>query len=431
MNTIRTLVLLVFLSVLLPCCREYATCPDPVDSTYEAPNGAATLVVQNGVRILKLRGSGYERGYAYGYLLAPEIVFVMDNVILPGVEVHQNYDGVRSAMALVDWGNAYGDELEGMLAGIRARLPVNKQMIHPPWKSRRQLDLVDLQLANSISDWLCSSFSVWGAGRADTTTLYARNLDYFSGRDDAFQRAQVIVSFDDGDNTRWVTASVCGLVGGITSMSEYGMTLALHDTDFYPTSDTAGFIPRCLMVRRIMEQSAPDWTPVDIGAALDLTPDYFGTNLHAAFPSAGRGDDAVAGVLEFDGYTGHADGRATLRSPSENPVLPAYQGYDHSFGYTFALINTNHYVKRKPATGAAGNSGDRYLKIKEQLETAGQDGDVTVEEARSVMAAVGGTGTMHTAILEPDSRIMRLYFAEPGKAAFDCPQHVYAFEELF
>jgi hypothetical protein len=246
-----------------------------------------------------------------------------------------------------------------------------------------------------------------------------------------FQRGQLIISFDDGAHARWAGASICGLAGGITAMNEYGMTLALHNTDFFSSSDMSGFIPRTMMVRRLMEQAGPDWTPATLDTALDPIPDYFGANLHATFPSAGRTDDQTAGVLEFDGDARQPAGRATLRSPSENPGLPVYEAYDHSLGATWALINTNHYVERKPATGSVNNSGDRYLTIKNMLGDAQSDDNVTAEEARSIMAAVGGVGTMHTVIFEPDARLFRMYLAEPGKPAFDCQPHFYAFEELF
>jgi hypothetical protein len=187
MKSVRACGLFYLCACLLEGCgSNYAKCPDPVDGTYEAPNGAGALVVQDGVRILKLHGNaGYETAYAYGYLLAAEIVYIVDNLIMPIVH-ERGYESLRDSMALVDWDNAYGEDLEGMLAGIQARLRPREQIIHPyPWRRGRRLELVDLQLVNSMSDWLCSSFSVWGPGRADGSTLYARNLDYYAGRNDA------------------------------------------------------------------------------------------------------------------------------------------------------------------------------------------------------------------------------------------------------
>lgn len=405
--------------------------PPPVDGTFESPNGAGTLIVENGVRRLKLHGSNYAMGYAHGYLLAGEIIYVMDNLILPLVP---NYRKLRSQMEAVDWTTSYGNELEGMLAGICDRLGSKNRIIHPHlWG--RALDIVDLKIANSISDWACSSFSIWSAGRADLSTLYARNLDYYTGRGEAFKRAHVIISYDDNqpEHQRWVNIAICGFIACATGMNEAGMTGALHNTDHFPSSDSSGFIPRAFGLRRALETITDTQTPADVAHLFDGFPDYQGANLHITFPAAGRTDDDVAGVLEYDGYTSHADGRATLRSPSDNPGLSAPSaGYDHSLAYTYGLINTNHYIKRKPgASGADSNSGDRYMTIKEMLQEKKDDGDVTVEEARQIMAAVGGIGTVHTVVLEPDAMQLHLFLAEPGKAGFNSLQLDYDFEELF
>lgn len=433
MVSMRLATVIVVLCVLIGCGPRYAECPPPIDGTFQSPNGAGTLIVENGVRRLKLHGSNNAMGYAYGYLLAGEIIYVMDNLVLPLV---LNYRVLRDQMEAVDWDKSYGNELAGMLAGIRDRLGPKDRIIHPHrWGWDRDIDLVDLKIANSISDWACSSFSIWGAGRADKTTLYARNLDYYSGRDEAFKRSHVIIAYDDNqtDHQRWVNIAVCGFIACATGMNAAGMTGALHDTDHFPSSDSSGFIPRAFGLRQALETITDTQTPADVANLFDGFPDYKGTNLHITFPATGRTDNDVAGVLEYDGKTDHVDGRATLRSPSDNPGLPApYDGYDHSLTCTYALINTNHYVKRRPeADGADSDSGDRYMTIKAMLDEKKADGDVTVEEARQIMAAVGGTGTVHTVVLEPDAMKLHLFLAEPGKAGFDSLQLDYDFEELF
>ncbi len=124
----RLAAVIVVLCVLIGCGPRYAECPPPVDGTFHSPNGAGTLIVENGVRRLKLHGSNYAMGYAYGYLLAGEIIYVMDNLILPLVP---DYRELRGQMESVDWDKSYGNELAGMLAGIRDRLGPKDRMIHP------------------------------------------------------------------------------------------------------------------------------------------------------------------------------------------------------------------------------------------------------------------------------------------------------------
>jgi hypothetical protein len=148
-----------------------------------------------------------------------------------------------------------------------------------------------------------------------------------------------------------------------------------------------------------------------------------------ASPSTGKLDNDVAGVIEYDGNEGHRDGGVSLRSPEDNPFLPVIGGYDHSLEYTHGLIVTNHYIKRSSI--GSGGTVARYMSLKTGLTAAMEDGNVDPEEARNLLRSVGGTGTLHSVIFEPDNFILRIFFAAPGQGAFESDPHVFTFEELF
>ncbi len=415
------------LILLLSGCLN--TLPEAVDGVFESPNGAGTLIVEDGVRLLKLSGANYEMGFAHGYLLAEEILYSIDNFVfylafLSG----RSYEELCEDMQYIDWENAYGEELQGMYDGICEKLSASKRFVHFAGKPKL-LEPTDLQILNSVSDWGCSSFSAWGEATDDGSVIYARNLDYFAGKDEAFKNMHVLVSYDDGEHNSWVTASVAGFIGCITGMNEHGLTLGLQDTNQFSPTQEYDIVPRCIILRHIAEDSQADWTPEDIAEYMENYQGYLGMNLHVTFPSTGRTDDEIAGIIEYDGNSTQIDGKSTLRSPSENTILPYADVFDQRLNYTYAIITTNHYLKRK--TFISQESAGRYVTIKNQLLEAKADGNVSIDESVNIMRSVGGSGTVHTTVFETDERILHFYLAEPGFGGFDCTPVTYEFEEMF
>lgn len=398
------------------------------DGVYTSPDGKATLTVSGPSRVLKLEGTRYEMGYNHGYLLAGEIVTAFQRYVLLLADIY--YEDVRDALAVTEWGADTEDELDGMLDGIEDALSVEQRTVKPLGEPSRPIDLMDLKAVNSLPDWGwmmgCSSFSIWGAGRNDGSTLLARNMDYYVDPDGVIGRSHIIISYDYG-GTRFVNVGVVGFIGCLTCMNEDGVCGMMHDTNAYDTSDDSGFVPRGIALRSIIESFGPSDTPADAEIFLDLVPSYYGNNFHFAFPSAGRTDDETAGIVEYDGWTQHADGRATLRSPSDNPSLSMGQDLD----YEYALINTNHYLERNESM-TYGDSFDRYLTIRSGLDLARADGHVDLDEALEIMADVGASSsTLHTVLFEPDTGKLHIFLSEGSQGAYDCAGHDYDFDELF
>jgi hypothetical protein len=310
------------------------------------------------------------------------------------------------------------------------RLDVKDRMIHVE-NITREVNLDDLKIFNAMSEWGCSSFSVWGDARADGSVLFARNFDYYTGPDDEMKNAHVIISYDDGIHNSWVTASVCGFIGGISVMNTHGMTMAIHDNNHYQSTDDHGYMPRCLIVREIAEKAGAGWTPPDVESMLDTVKSLTGMNLFIAFPSSGRADDEIAAVVEFDGNALHADGRATLRLPGDNAMLYHDESYDLRLDYTNAIICTNHYLFRKNSTEGSWDSAKRILIIKNRLGIAKSDGNVSIDEAVDIMDKVGDDYTVHTIVFEPDNKRLHFYLAKPNIGGFDAPVKTVNYGNLF
>jgi hypothetical protein len=403
------------------------------DGTYLSPDGKAKLTVNGYERILKLSGSNREMGYNYGTLLGTEIVAAIQHYIFWIMdEEGLTYREVADTLDAFVWDPAYLAELEGMLQGMNDALDKQDRIVQPRGEAARPVCLDDLKIAHVLADFDCSSFAVWGKGRRDSSLLIARNLDYKHDQQDIVKRLMVIISYDSDNAQRWVSAGICGYTGCLTGFNSSGVSAFIHSTNEFPSTDTTGIYPRGLLLRKIIETMDGSNTPADVEAMLDSAPARVGNNFLVCFPRQDRAADGVAGVIEYDGAATHADGRATLRSPSDNPTLPADAGHDQRLGGSEAIINTNHYLKRSGEIPTSGTTSvDRYLSVKAGLLSAQADGDVDLDEARDMMRAVKTGGTLHTVILEPEVMRLHLFLAEPGRSAPDCRRIDFHFDELF
>ncbi len=416
-------------------CSYFANLELPVkgDGRYVSPDAKSTLTVSGPVRVLKLSGTRSQMGYAYGYLLAAEIMNTI-NRFSCWVAAHRNYDYavLGNNQANVAWDPDSFAEMQGMLDGMGDALPEGSLAVRPMGGVVHRVNLDDLKILNTLADWACSSFSVWGDGRSldGGSTLMARNLDYYIDPGATIKRSHVIVSYNPAAGTRWVNVAFCGIIGCISGMNEHGVAAIIQNTTHLPNTDNSGFIPRIIALRKVLEGSDGSSTPVDIEAMLEGFPNYNGCNYLFTYPSAGRTGDEIAAVMEYDGKADHSDGRVTHRKPSDNGTLPWNADYDQRVSLSYAIINTNHYLKRNTEISYV-ESAKRYCTINEMLPATLGDGHVSREEGREIMRAVGGYGTLHTVIFEPDNLFLRIYLSIGDRGAFEYPEHDYLFDELF
>ncbi len=405
------------------------------DGIYYSPDGKAKLTIEGNKRILKLTGSNYELGYNHGYLLGPEIMtLIVDYVSERFGENVSLYDSTRDTQSVYyHWEQNYVDEMEGLLDGIEDSLNSHPVMFTLKDHPERELTIDDIKLFTSYPDWNCSSFIIWGDGRNDGSTLIARNLDYHVDSNNSIKKYQLIIAYEPDNGNKWVNSTICGYIGCLTGINEYGVSASIHDTNGYDTTDLTGFYPRTLALRKILQEFDNTNTPADAESILDDIITLQGSNYDLCFKSKDdqelpKSDDDIAGIIEYDGKEDHSDGRATLRSPSDNPTLPD-DTHDQKINYSYTLINTNHYLKRN--TVVPYPNDPRYMSIKSDIETSISDDHVTVEEAIDIMKSVGYYGTIQTLVFELDEMKLHFWLSEGNLGAFDCDRHDYTFNELF
>ncbi|MDA1193958.1 MAG: C45 family autoproteolytic acyltransferase/hydrolase [Planctomycetota bacterium] len=425
MNLRAVLWLPLLVLLALPAWAEDTATTVKVNGRLETIEGQAVLTVW---------GTPRERGFAHGYLLAEAIVRGIERdfeqVLGPFIP---RYEALVRKMVVPQF--AFDarelEELEGLAAGLKERLPEEQQVISA---LKRPFDLLDIKALNTFGDWYglgCSSLAVWGRLTTDGKTLVGRNFD-FPGFGLLLRHPTVIVRAADGEHAGSVGVSYPGCIGTLTGMNTDGVFVAVHDVRVKPTLDKAvrPNVPRLLAVRRLLEQTRG---PKACLQALDLArswPTLYGNNLMVVAPGAVDGVPRAA-VLEYDCRT-DLDGGCTVR-------LSNSEGAEAKPGLCLAC--TNHHRCRVEPEGYE----DLYERwrfpeligaesLEKPLDVAGmfaQVGRVAFPRegvqklAKSVQGAGRAHGTLHQTVGEPDRGRLHVRFGTIGTHIRDATPRAY------
>jgi hypothetical protein len=368
------------------------------------PQVNGTLSDVDGLPVLRVWGAAHERGFAHGYLLAPEIIRLFDGYLASGTVIDaEGYENrLLPGLKIFKVQPAYEAELRGMLAGIQARLGDQPEI--PAVK--RPIRYEDLLAANCMGDLLrtgCSSFAAWGSMTPDGHTITGRNMDW--PRNPALEAARLVivqVPEPDGRALGWVSVYWPALIGCTTGMNAEGVTVAMHDSNSPTPSSSGDFTSSTSLYREAIEAARAETALEDITAVFRQRYTAPGYNMMVTKPSTSGGPPAV--VFEHDGDLTNNNGM-TLREP-EN-------------GDTF-LVCTNHSRARyTPAPGA------RYPKldgVMNRIATSGGSRHVTKERAWKMLTGVCFDQIIahHSVVFEPDKRLMHVAYAENGQHAPRC-----------
>ena len=371
------------------------------------PPVTGSLETVGGVRVLKLWGTAYERGYAHGYLVGRDTVAMFTGAVLdPRVlaDPQQYETGVRGGFATkMKIDPERREELKGLLDGIVAAVgPAGIRLE----RLNRNLEVGDLEAVNTMADWyrfMCSSFSVWGGEAGGGETITGRNLDFLTLPGLDTQHLLIVYLEPGAGKKRWVSLAWSGLIGAYTAMNEDGVTISMHDADGRKPSGPGPFVPRSLALRDAMEAATGAEAVADVRRVLSLAPSIGGNNIHVSSPF--KNQPQPAAVFEYDGDLA-LDGGVTVRQGSLSPP-PGW------------IVCTNHYVQRgEPKEGGASDSTRRYRVIEQALLQARQT-QVPIDAAfaRKVMADVACQGTMHTVVFFPNRKELWISLARPGAPA--------------
>ena len=359
------------------------------------------LTEVQGLPVLELWGSPEEAAYAHGFLLAEPIIqlfdkFVLDPKILPNSAMYEVML-IPSVRRQFVWTQEQEGELRAMLRGLEDRLPEDRRVSE---MLDRPLQIEDLMIGNTLADWfgaMCSTFSVWGDLTPDGRTLTARNLD-FPNTEEMARMQVVIVRRAWGDHPGWIGIGWPGTIGVYTAMSDRGVTMLMHDAGGLPPSENVGFTPRSLILREALSTARSQSWLEDVKAVFQTRKVLVGNNIHVSGPR--NPGQAPAAVFEYDA---NQEGEGvTVRTAEAN-----------GDGLVDALWCTNHMRVRKPAVECR-----RFGIIEQGLQAARREGTkFTPEKAFELILEARQSITLHSVVLEPEIRVMRVSIpAESSKA---------------
>ncbi len=383
-----------------------------------APQLTGSLTTVEGVRVLKLWGTPYERGYAHGFLLGNDILALIESTLLDPRTLKDPtlYEtGVRkTVLPRMQFRPDHEQELQGMLAGIQATLGPEKTRLN---RLGRDLAVDDLKAVNTLADWnefFCSSFSAWGDFQSDGELITGRNLDFFT-LPGLTEHHVVIAYLQPGEGRkRWISIAWPSLIGAYTAMNEEGVTINIHDVRV-PSVPAATFIaPRTLALRDAIETAAASTAVDDVMKVLEHSPVMCGNNIHVSAPYTGQATPAA--VLEWDSDRSR-DGGTTLRVAAQEDGAKLRQ----------AVLCTNHHrIRQKPV------ACDRFEKLDRRLKALAQDGrKIDTKTSQAILKLVAVPGTLQSVVFLPNRRELYLSLATAEQNAAKVRPVRLRLEELF
>jgi hypothetical protein len=356
----------------------------------EGSDAHGTFGRVEGVGVLTLWGEPYQRGQAHGRLLAQGVLDMVDTLCGSNLLLKHTSDYERVILPMMDrfvFDPADEEEMRGILDGVTEKLG-DKAVLR---RIGRPLTLADLKACNTAGDWYrqgCSSFAAWGSLAQDGHAWVGHNFDFVPA--EAFFANQIIIVRKPlGAKKAWATVSAPGFIGCITGINSQGVFATTHDV-FPPLRPlTSGYVPRLLVLRRLLETcSARDLQSQAMGI-LQASPQMF----DQAILMAGPVKDGTGPAVVFErGADGTTRGDITVRGAGDNE--PAISREE--------IACTNHFRKGPGPRHDAANY--RYWLIQKVLAAKTGRGDkVDFTVARKIMGAARLPITVHTVIADLDT----------------------------
>lgn len=388
----------------------------------------ATLTTVNAHRVLRLRGDDVgERGFAVGYLFAQDMVTELETAIksLPGVTVElYNETFIPWSKANFAWDADATAEMDGIFAGMRAKLGdegLKSTLLG------RALTRDDIAGINTLADYFgpaCSAFCAWGERTVDGAVIHGRTLDFPIGADDVAM--QVLIVSDalpdrgSGKPARKAFTAIGwpGMITQYTGMNSDGLVACIHDgynvrghTWKAKPNNSANFMPRGLLLRRILETVDPNAGDPAVAAAklAAAAPTACGNLFHLSWSnaSAKKTGTQPSAVLEFD----PTDKEPKIRRP-ENPGF---------------MVLTNHFCVLNKA-----HECERWTHITEGLTKLNEAKvKIGLSEARKLLKSAEQPVAAHCAYFLPDTMEMYVAISRRNVMAPSVPPTKFTVAELF
>ncbi|HDH96474.1 MAG TPA: hypothetical protein ENF73_01950 [Proteobacteria bacterium] len=388
---------------------------DDDDSSGGDDEEVDTLVYVGDLPVVRLKGDAYERGYELGRVMGDRIIDLYERYIIEyslGADP-ENWELYRLlkeiACSLLILTDEEKQEIQGLADGVRDHWG---NIIELPGGGEIELNQNDICIANAIADisqFGCSSVSIWGSLTADGETVIARNLDWDPGPERMLGEGTVVISETPPDESwHFVSIGWPGLFGCYSCVNGDGEAVFIHDTQRYNSGLALPVEPRTLLLRRAILAAEGDGEPfAAFESVIENGKVDTGNNFHFVMPGGGRDADVPAGCFEVDDNAEHPDGFATIRTSMDTDV--------NQTDLTEALFVTNHHRKRYPPVDC-WRYETMIERVNELLDSG--DGVIDLEELRWVAAQVSyDWATVYTVVFKPSDWTLIIYRSGWGHPA--------------
>ena len=264
----------------------------------------------NNLKIVKVWGTHYERGFAYGSLLGPEITDVFDNYVKPAFGSYYStarYFLLHQDHLAVD--SAYVNEAKAIIAGMDSA-----------GTNTSNLDFLDVLTGNSVLDVYkllvgksydmgCSSLMSWGDATAGSNlsgkSAISRHLDWMP--DPSINRNQVLCIHlpAESDEQPWASVGFASMIGALSGFNA-DMGVFQHNMSDFSGSTSYGnqYEPVWFSLRKALEKrdynSDGENNVQDLKAVMQEQPKGYadGFIISALSRASGNEDSLVAMVAE-------------------------------------------------------------------------------------------------------------------------------------
>ena len=452
--------------------------PVPLPVARAVPNGVLRRSNKTAVTIVRLRGTAYERGFAMGQLLAPQIVDMFDFLLIEDMVRSKALYTERFVPALRRIARLtpqFRDGLRGVLNGMRA-----------PGRARatclgREMALLDLVALNTYADaaaWTgtgngagvraaaCSQFAFWGTATPTGRTVAGRNMDGENDIRKLTVNALVLYALEpaEDDQQRVVHVMWPGFLGMSSGFNAAGKYL-MEDAGCSPPGAPAPRSPvlRDVIASLLLNKSLPATLPPSqfVNAVAEFRSEAGGACVNGCIlvsvgPYAIRGAGGEGQGVQAPEVPGPDDG-AGGPGVGDSVVWPAYVYEGDRYGGAVrvpgqvppvtptGIMATNHYLGYRVVPGhsercnggnASFSSLARYFAGQNAVEAQLRNraaGWADTAAVKAMLQLVSHGTTEHSVIFHPETRDFEVAVASPN-GVWDAPYRPFvsfSFEEVF
>jgi len=222
----------------------------------------------SGVKVIKVWGNHYERGFAQGFLLAENIRDIYTGYMLPfmGKYLEAIKEHIRIEKVIkID--PIYHDEAKGMIDGMgEAGVFIEDFDTNNILLSNAFLDLLGITSLRELRELRkklgCSSLVSWGDATKETSlkgkSVITRHLDWPIHENVINNQVIVIHSPIEANEQKWLMIGFAGQISVLSGLNEKGISAFLHMLNDYDEEDiplpAEPFEPLSFTLRKALEK---------------------------------------------------------------------------------------------------------------------------------------------------------------------------------